>query len=205
MLGSPAQDSFLRVQPPRHLSKGWCPGRLEGRGEASGGTRWWDRRAWVFAQAHSTLNSQPRKPTFLKALVPSGTRVGREEVLPLVDISCNNNLPNSTDWHLQIQKACGVANDSCPQERSLGSYCRNKVQTQLTFKTPNARGTFSSHTLRKNKEDKQFPKGYRTRCSASLIITWGIPIKITRNLTILVRIVILRSLHINAVVGWQEM
>ena len=97
--------------------------------------------------------------------------LGVKKCCRLVDISCNNNLPNSTDWHLQIQKACGVANDSCPQERSLGSYCRNKVQTQLTFKTPNATGTFSSHTLRKNKEDKQFPKGYRTRCSASLIIT----------------------------------
>ena len=78
-----------------------------------------------------------------------------------MEIFCNCSL-NSLLTGISIHKACGVASDSCPQERSLGSYCRNKVKTQLTFKMPNATGTFSSHILRKNKDDKQSPKGHRT-------------------------------------------
>ena len=36
-----------------------------------------------------------------------------------------------------VSQALESVNDSCPQERSLGGYCRYKFQTQPTFKKPN--------------------------------------------------------------------
>ena len=72
--------------------------------------------------------------------------------------------------------AWGAVNDNCPQETSCSEFGRYKFQKQPTFKKPVATGKFSPHPLR---EKKQNSKGHRTRCSASLIITGGMPIKMT--------------------------
>ena len=48
------------------------------------------------------MNSQPRKPTFPKAPVASGTRDGREKVSPPVDISFDYSLTTGAYWHLQF-------------------------------------------------------------------------------------------------------
>ena len=76
---------------------------------------------------------------------------------------------------LSSHKACGGGNDSCRQERSCGGFCKNKFQTQLTYKKSTETGTFSSHPL----GGGETPNGHRTRCSASPIITGGMPIKTT--------------------------
>ena len=59
--------------------------------------------------------------------------------------------------------------------------CRNKFQTQTTFKKPIITGKFSSHPLRKKKREREDPIGQRTRRSASLITAEGMPTKRTRN------------------------
>ena len=48
-----------------------------------------------------------------------------------------------------------AVNDSCPQERPWDGYCRNKFQTQPTFKKPIATGKLSSHPLQKRKIPKR--------------------------------------------------
>jgi len=67
----------------------------------------------------------------------------------------------------------------CCQKRPYGRYCRQKFQTQLTFKKPIVTGKFSSHPLKKKKE--KTPNGHGTRYSTSLFITGGIPIKMTSS------------------------
>ena len=96
VLGSPAQASFLKVQPPRHLSRVLCPRlRLFWRqrvGGALGGEIIRYKPSGVCsATLHS--NSQPGKPTFPKALVAQGTRGGREKVTFLfTEIKCRNQI-----------------------------------------------------------------------------------------------------------------
>ena len=48
-----------------------------------------------------------------------------------------------------------AVNDSCPQERPWDGYCRNKFQTQPTFKKSIATGKLSSHPLQKRKIPKR--------------------------------------------------
>ena len=73
-----------------------------------------------------------------------------------------------------IYKADGAVNDSCPQERSSDSFAEINSNT-TNCQEANCKGKFSSHPLRKQTN----PNGRRTRCSDSLIITRGIPIKLT--------------------------
>ena len=112
-------------------------------------------------------DSQHRKLTFLKDQTVQGTRMGHEKVLP----PCRHSLSLQIEhWCLlapPFYKACGAINDSCPLQRSWGGYCRNKFQTQLTFKKPTVTSKFSSHPLMKRKkkwpQDKilYIPKYYR--------------------------------------------
>ena len=149
-------------------------------------------------------DSQHRKLTFLKDQTVQGTRMGHEKVLP----PCRHSLSLQIEhWCLlapPIYKACGAINDSCPLQRSWGGYCRNKFQTQLTFKKPTVTSKFSSHPLMKRKKKKT--NGHRTRYFTSLNITGGMPIKMTtRNHILPVRMPILTSLKIlNVEERWEK-
>ena len=72
-----------------------------GGGEASGG-RSSETQALSVCSGTFHMNSQPRKPTFPKAPVASGTRDGREKVSPPVDISFDYSLTTGAYWHLQF-------------------------------------------------------------------------------------------------------
>ena len=123
-------------------------------------------------------NSQPRKPAFPKALVAGGTRVGHEEVLP----PCGHFLKLQLVYrHLlapPIQKACGADNDSCYQKKVLSQVLQKGIPNTTDFQKPSFKGQFSSHPLTKERKN---PDGHRTRCSASLIITGMMPIKMTTS------------------------
>ena len=73
---------------------------------------------------------------------------------------------------LSSHKACGGGNDSCRQERSCGGFCRNKFQTQLTYKKSTETGTFSSHPLGGGKpqmatgQDAQHPQLLQEECQS---------------------------------------
>ena len=75
-----------------------------------------------------------------------------------------------------IHKACSTVRDGCSQERSHSKFCRSKFQKEQIFKEPMAKGKFTPFYERKKE-----PKGHRTRCSASWIITGVMPIKMTTS------------------------
>ena len=189
VLGSPAQASFLKVQPPRHLSRVLCPRlRLFWRqrvGGALGGEIIRYKPSGVCsATLHS--NSQPGKPTFPKALVAQGTRGGREKVTFLF----------TTVWQVVVTgtsdlQGLAALDDSRPQETSWAGTAeikrRNQIQTQVTCKNPTAPATFSLQPLRRKNKTK--PPQDRM---VSIPVT-GKPIKTTRNQIPPVRTAIIES------------
>ena len=100
---------------------------LAGRGEASEG-RSSGTQALRCLLRHISLNSQPMKLTFPKALVAGGTRVGHEEVLPPCGHFCNYNLTTSasvqfgfscvrlfaTPWTAASQGSWSITNSQSP-------------------------------------------------------------------------------------------
>ena len=108
-LRSPAEASFLRVQPPRHLSREWCPrlGWVWNGWWSIKGKKQWDTRHWVFAQAHSTLIHSRGSRLSLR-LSAYRTRVGVKQCCCLVDITCNYNLNTDTSCHLGLTKPVGL-------------------------------------------------------------------------------------------------
>ena len=107
-LGSPAEASFLRVQPPRHLSRE-CPrlGWVWNGWWSFKGKKQWDTRPWVFAQAHSTLIHSRGSRLSLR-LFAYRTRVGVKQCCRLVDITCNYNLNTDTSCHCRLTKPVGL-------------------------------------------------------------------------------------------------
>ena len=109
-------------------------------------------------------DSQLRSRLSLRLFV-CRTRVGMRQCCRLVHTTCNYNLNTDNLMPLPTDKACGASNDSCAQEMTWGGNCRNKFQTQLTFKKPTATRKFSSHPLREKKKKKTTPNCNKTRCS----------------------------------------
>ena len=62
----------------------------------------------MFAQAHSTLIHSPGSRLSLRLWLQVEPELGMKKCCRLVDISCNNNLPTSTDWHLQFKRTVGL-------------------------------------------------------------------------------------------------
>ena len=58
----------------------------------------------MFAQAHSTLIHSPGSRLSLRLWLQVEPELDVKKCCRLVDISCNNNLPASTDWHLQFKR-----------------------------------------------------------------------------------------------------
>ena len=62
----------------------------------------------MFAQAHSTLIHSPGSRLSLRLWLHAQPELGMKKCCHLVDISCNDNLPTSTDWHLQFKRPVGL-------------------------------------------------------------------------------------------------
>ena len=167
----PQLKSLSRVQPPRHLSRKQCPrlGWVWKEGWSLKGKKQWDTRTWVFLRHIPLLFTAqeadfPEVSVCLKNQSWTWNSAATWWTFPVTTIETPCLLAPPVD------KACGLANNSCLHERSWGGYCRHKLQRQRTFKKPTASGNFSTHTLRRKTEKKQSTKDHRTRFSASLII-----------------------------------
>ena len=62
----------------------------------------------MFAQAHSTLIHSPGSRLSLRLWLHAQPELGMKKCCHLVDISCNDNLPTSADWHLQLGRPMGL-------------------------------------------------------------------------------------------------
>ena len=156
-----------------------APGRHEargGRGEASGEevVRY---KPLAFAPAHSTLSHSTATGLSLRLWLQVEPELGMKKCCHLVEISWNSNLSSSADWHLQFKRPCGAVNDSCPQERSWNSL-QKWIPNTTDFQKANFKGQFSSQLLMKERKN---PDGHSTRCSALLVITGVMPVKMTRS------------------------
>ena len=149
--------------------------RPEGRGEASGGKKLWDRRAWMFAQAHSTLTHSPGSRLSLRLWLQVEPELGMKRSCHLVEISCNSNLPTRADWHLQFKRQLMTAAlRKGPGEGTAEMNSKHNWLSKIQFQ----RSIFLTSFKERKKKN---PNGHRTRCSASLIITGVMPINMTSN------------------------
>ena len=115
------------------------------------------------------FNSQPKKPTFPKALVAGGTRVDMKKCCLLVDISCNYNFSTCTYWHLQVTRPVGLLMTAALRKGpGLGIAEINSKHNQLS-RSQLQQVNFPHILYRKEKS----PNGHRTRCSTFLIISGG--------------------------------
>ena len=96
--------------------------------------------------------------------------------------------------HAELDIWSEASADNCPQERSCSRYCRNSKHNWLLrswfqrsiFLTP-----FKERKRKKKK--KKNPKGHRTGCSASWIITGAVIKMTTRNQVLSDRMAILSA------------
>ena len=96
---------------------------------------------------HSTLSHTPGIRLFLRLCLQVGLELGMKKCCRLVDIFCNYSLTTSTYWHVQFTcKTCGAVKTSSPQGMPSSRFCRNKFQTQSTFKKSVEKVKFP-HTL----------------------------------------------------------
>ena len=134
VLGVPAQASFLRLQPPRHIGTLSSMLRTQ-KGLVWTGCLWtalgekevrFKPLGLIQAQAHSTLIHRPESQLSLR-----NQRWARKSAAILWTFSV------TTTWSpvhtgTSIHKGCGSVKDSCPQEMPWGAYWWNIFQNQPT-------------------------------------------------------------------------
>ena len=81
-----------------------------------------------------------------------------------------------------IHKGWAAALDRCPQEMSCGGYCKIKSQTQNNFQEASChRSIFLTPLKGKKTQQTPYLRLGQDVCSATLIITGGMPIKLTKR------------------------
>ena len=154
---------------------------LEGRSEAAGrGGEVVRHKALGVCSAHSTLIHSPGSWLSLRLWFQVEAEMGTKKCCRLVDISCNYNFSTCSYLHLQVTRPVGLLMTAALR-KGPGWMLQKSIPNTTDFQEANCKDKFSPHPLTEKKSKQTTPNSHRTRCSASLIVTGGIPIKSTRN------------------------
>ena len=139
----------------------------------------WDTNPSVVAQAHSTLFYGRRSRLSRSLCLPQEPEVGIKSAAALW------KFPVTTTDHQcllapLIHKGWGTVLDGCPQEMSCVGYCKIIPNTNDFQEASWHRSIFLTPIKGKKTPTNPIPPP-RTGCSASLIITGGMPMKMTKK------------------------